>query len=428
MYYGLDTSQADQVGKSGNDKPVLVLDGERSSALAIVRSLGRKGLQVEVGSSKTDPMAALSRYCSHHLTYPDPLHDLSGFQKALLEQLEKRGYSLVIPVTDLTICPLMGIRESVEVLSPLGMASNDALSVTLSKSRTADLARALGVPIPYTVVIKDTEEFYPIQGKQRYPVVIKPDRSKNWSLHGKCEDIPVAYALNSKELSESVSRLLTFGPVLLQEYVRGDGVGMGLLAARGEALFAFQYRRLHEVPLTGGASSYRVSEVIDPELLDYASCLLKGLCWDGVAMIEFKKERETGKTYFLEINGRFWGSLPLAVAAGADFPSYLFDLMIHQMRDFPATYKVGLRCHQLSRELEWLKEVLLHRRRGNPVVRFPSYPRVLIESCRLLNPLAPSDTIDLWDLRPGISELAGIVRHTVQSGWNKLWWARENGG
>ncbi len=413
------------MSKSLNLKPVLVLDGERESALAIVRSLGRRRLDVEVGSRRGNPIAALSKYCSGHFIYPDPLKDLPGYQKALLEQLEQRSYSLIIPVTDLTICPLMEIRESVEALSPLAMASSEALSVAMSKSYTYAVARELGVPIPRTLVIRDAEEFDSFKAKQNFPAVIKADRSKIWSSNGKGYETSVRYALNSKELKERVSRLLPLGPVVLQEYVRGNGVGMGVLASRGETIFAFQYRRLHEVPLRGGASSYRVSEAIDPELLAYASSLLKHLGWDGVAMVEFKKDRETGKTYLMEINGRFWGSLPLAVAAEADFPFYLFDLIVHQRRKFPAAYKVGLRCRQLSGEVEWLKEVLFRRRDANVVVRYPSYQRILADSCRFFNPAEHSDALDLRDPRPGIADLHRTIRQTAKDAWNKLLYLRQ---
>src|SRR5262245_7532161 len=124
------------MSKRLSQDPVLILDGDRVSALAVVRSLGRRGLRTEVGSSKSRPLAALSRYCSDRFVYPDPLVDVLGFQEAILARLRQRSYSIVIPVTDLTICPLMEIRESAEELSPLAMAPNTALSWALSKSRT----------------------------------------------------------------------------------------------------------------------------------------------------------------------------------------------------------------------------------------------------------------------------------------------------
>ena len=416
----LRTQKDKRLRKIVNSQPVLVLDGEWPSALAIVRSLGRRGLQVDVGSSKTHSFAGLSRYCRHNFVYPDSLVDVSGFRVALMEQIRKCSYSLVIPVTDLTIYPLMELRESVEALSSLAMASNEALTVTFSKSRTYDLARSLGIPIPRTVIINEMNGLQLVEDKLTFPMVVKPDRSKAWFGNGTGRDVAVAYAFNHGELNAYVMPFLKMGPVVLQEYVRGEGVGIGALATRGETVFAFQYRRLHEVPLTGGASSYRVSEAINTQLITYVSSLLKALSWDGVAMVEFKMARETGMSNLLEINGRFWGSLPLAVVAGADFPSYLFDLMVHQRRKFSTFYKVGVRCRQLSSELKWLKEIRTKRRMTNAIIQIPSYRSILLDSCRLLNPAEFTDTFDCGDPRPGINDIYKLTRDIIGDVRSKL--------
>lgn len=40
-------------------------------------------------------------------------------------------------------------------------------------------------------------------------------------------------------------------------------------------------------------------------------------------MVEYKMDSATGTPYLMEINGRFWGSLQLAIDAGVDFPRLL---------------------------------------------------------------------------------------------------------
>lgn len=408
-----------------NFKPVLVLDGEWPAALTIVRSLGRRGLHIEVGSSKPDSLAAFSKFCSGHFIYPDPLVDASGFQKALTRRLQLYTYSLVIPVTDISIRPMMDIRESIESLSPLAMASNESLAEALSKSRINAIAKGLNIPIPETVVIRNLNEFHDIKEKLTYPVVIKPDSSKVWMSDGQALDVSVTYAFSLRELIEKVSKLILCCPILIQKYVCGEGVGVGVLARNGEAIVAFQYRRLHEVPLTGGPSSYRVSEPIDPTLMHYVSSLLKALCWHGVAMVEFKRDKESGMSYLMEINGRFWGSLPLAVAAGVDFPAYLYDLLVHERHDFPSTYKIGFRCRQLSKELEWLKAVIVGRKDKNPLIRFPAFRNVIIDTLRMMNPAERFDTFDLSDPRPGFYDLGRNVKRLAKSARDKYFCIKE---
>ena len=79
---------------------------------------------------------------------------------------------------------------------------------------------------------------------------------------------------------------LGFGDVILQEYFTGAGVGIELIARHGEIFYAFQHRRLHEVPLSGGGSSLRKSQAVSPALLDASSKLISALQWKGVAMVE----------------------------------------------------------------------------------------------------------------------------------------------
>ncbi|MFB3041919.1 MAG: ATP-grasp domain-containing protein, partial [Candidatus Poribacteria bacterium] len=143
----------------------------------------------------------------------------------------------------------------------------------------------------------------------------------------------------SEALNTNLEILLEQGDVSVQENFIGMGVGVELLAAQGESLFAFQHVRVHE-PIMGGGSSYRKSVALDSELLEASTKLLKALNYTGVAMVEFKVNFKTGAWVFIEINARFWGSLPLAVAAGADFPYYLYQLLVMGKRKFPQCYKI----------------------------------------------------------------------------------------
>lgn len=82
-------------------------------------------------------------------------------------------------------------------------------------------------------------------------------------------------------------------------------------------------------------------------------------------MVEFRL-RADGVPVFLEVNGRFWNSLPLAVYAQADFPALLASMAEHG--DVPASlnYKLGLRCRWLLGDFRHLVEIW----KGVP----PGYP------------------------------------------------------
>ncbi len=134
-------------------------------------------------------------------------------------------------------------------------------------------------------------------------------------------------------------------PVLLQHRVAGVGEGLFALRWEGRTVARFAHRRLREKPPAGGVSVYRESIEPDPRLVSAGERLLDALDWNGVAMIECKRDPETGRHIIMEINGRFWGSVQLAIDAGINFPVLLVACALGQTPALPAGtgYRVGIR-------------------------------------------------------------------------------------
>lgn len=318
-------------------RPALVLDGDTTAALAIVRSLGRRGVPVIVGAPTERPLASRSKYCRESWTYPDPATDRGAFLRAVATRDE-----LLIPVTDWTGVPLAE-AEQAALLPPRA-----ALEITLSKADTMALAAEAGVPVPPGRRVTEG----PVDVTDLSPGVAKPDRSKAWrSDLGRHRSV-VPYA-DADAGRRAVERLLPTGPVLVQGQVPGEAVGVAAFATRGRLRFAFQYRRLHEVPMAGGGSSWRISEPLAPEFAADAQRLVAALGWDGALMLEYK--RSGSRRWLIEINGRFWGSLPLAVAAGADFPWVWYAHATGQPWQ-PPQITPGVAVRHLVRDVEWFKE------------------------------------------------------------------------
>ena len=136
---------------------------------------------------------------------------------------------------------------------------------------------------------------------------------------------------------------------MIQEFIPsgGEAYGISLLFNRSSQLrAAFTHRRLREFPVKGGPSTLRES-VHMPQLLDKSVKLLQHLNWYGVAMVEYKQDPRDGKCKLMEINPRFWGSLPLAVVAGVDFPYLLYRLVMDGDIEPVLDYPEGIRCRWL---------------------------------------------------------------------------------
>jgi len=238
------------------------------------------------------------------------------------------------------------------------------------KRQTLALADSLGIRVPKTVVITSPDLASSIARELPYPVVLKPSTSEELTSSGSRSTGAPLYATDPQSFLKAYARISEgCSAVLVQEFVEGVGVGYFALMRRGELRAEFAHRRIRDVRPTGSGSSLRVSTAPEPRTRAAALSLLEGLGWHGVAMVEFR-QRDDGTPVFLEINGRFWNSLALAVHSGADFPAWMAELAASGDVTAKAPYRVGVRCRWLLGDFRHLVEVLRGPPAGFPG-RFP---------------------------------------------------------
>src|SRR5215468_10781554 len=88
--------------RESNVGRVLVLDANERSALAVTRSLGRRGIPVVAAGEATRTLAGSSRYCREHFVYPSPGVDPGAFMAVLSEEARRRAMTVVMPMGDVT--------------------------------------------------------------------------------------------------------------------------------------------------------------------------------------------------------------------------------------------------------------------------------------------------------------------------------------
>jgi len=387
-----------------------VTDASRGSALAIIRSLGRAGWRVIAADAEPRSLGSLSRYAAAEVVVPSPEHAPAAYAASIRAALAQHAVELLIPVSDEALHPLAAIRGELERSCRIAAAAPEAIAVASDKARTFALAESLGVPIPRTRVVRSAEEAREAARELAWPLVVKPAVSR---LHqperGIVERFSVSYAADEGELSQRVAGIGGRQPILLQELCPGAGSGVELLAWRGRPLLAFQHRRLAELPITGGASAWRESVPLDPMLYEYSRRLVAALEWTGLLMVEFKLGE---RPVLMEINGRVWGSLPLAVASGVDFPRRWAELCLDGPPPEAALgcdYRVGVRAYDLEKLWSWIAKVALG---GNPhpYLARPARWRALQGLGAMLDPRGVSDFFAWDDLAPGLVQPARIAR------------------
>jgi predicted ATP-grasp superfamily ATP-dependent carboligase len=348
---------------------IIVLDGNENQAVAAVRSLASAGHDVVVGAETSWSKAGWSRGCRSTFTYPSPEHDVPGFLHSVVSVLLWAGGAVVLPMTERSLLPLSKERARVQAAGGrLVLPDHERVLQACSKPSTSALARQLEIAVPATVTLGgDPVEARRMSSELLYPVVLKPAMSHEAGGQQVRSTGAPQYASNAREFVESWRVLMQrCATMLVQPFIPGGGTGYFALVRHGEVLADFAHRRIRDVRPTGSGSAVRESIAMTDRLREPSRRLLRALAWHGVAMIEYR-ERPDGDLVFLEVNGRFWNSLPLAVAAGVDFPRLLVELESTGDVTAQAPYRVGVRCRWWLGDTRHLLQVWHGPPRGYPM-------------------------------------------------------------
>lgn len=339
---------------SRHECPVLVPEAQTMGALAVIRSLGRGGYPVHAVSPDSRAVGFLSRWASARVTCPsygDP-----AFAQWLSEYRQAHGIRAIVPSDSF----LIAVRPQFAEYAPLLPCSNSPRIVYLGQSKsdvlrelqrgTTDAARHL--PPSLMIGVDDALPSAAALEALGAPLFLKVDASHALAPGEPSRVIRTQSATDAQRQLMALRR--TYDEVLIQGFVPGRGVGAFFLFWDGQTLAEFQHRRLHEVPHTGGVSSLRESYA-HAAIREDAYAKLRHLQWQGVAMLEYRLDERTGKFYFLELNGRFWGSLHLALYAGVDFPTLLIDALRGSPQPPSLAYRRGVRSrHTVPAEMQYV--------------------------------------------------------------------------
>jgi predicted ATP-grasp superfamily ATP-dependent carboligase len=399
---------------------VLVLDAASAQALAAVRSLGSRGIHVAAADSIKWAKSFLSRFCGEAFAYTSPAVDINAFAREVQALLRARPYDVLLPMSDRTLLPISLRRAEVSPLvKALPLPPHEAIEVTQNKEKTLSLAQSLHVPVPATTCPDDLAQLEEMADACLYPVVIKPRASYRVEGDQLISGGRPQYAFNREEFITKYKAVHHRSPFpLVQEFVPGVGFGVFALMNHGKLRALFGHQRLREMFPTGSGSSYRASVPVDPYMRDYALRLLEALNWHGVAMVEFKKDLRDGIPKLMEINGRFWGSLPLAIAAGVDFPYLLCRMMLEGDIEEVATYRIGVRCRWLVGDFVHLGEVLKGPPPGWPGP-FPRRAETLRDFCYLFGRDLYYDDFQFCDVKPFFAEVLDYASRRLPRFWRK---------
>lgn len=346
---------------TGGLPSVLVTDGQTRAALAVVRSLGRAGYRVVVCGPRRATLAAASKYAAASVAIPDALSDPHGFVAAVGDCARAQGVRVVLPIVDASLLAVLGNRQAFgDLVVPF--PALEPWHAVADKKGIMDAAAADGIATPASVTLAGPGVSDEALRSLPYPNVLKPHRSVV-GANGSRTKVGVLHAATAAEARRALAQLPPQAyPVIAQERIVGAGIGVFVLVWEGKLMAAFAHRRLREKPPAGGVSVYRESIPLDQDLLRRSLALLARFHWSGVAMLEFKERARDGTPFLMEVNGRFWGSLQLAIDAGVDFPRLLVEAALGARPTPVTSYDIGVRSRWWWGDVDHLLLRLLRSR------------------------------------------------------------------
>jgi hypothetical protein len=260
------------------------------------------------------------------------------------------GYDVVMPLDDpaVLVCD-RGLAPAALVAGPRGARARLALDKRL-QLREAGTA---GFAVPAWTELGPSAD--PPDG-WALPAMCKPALAAA-EVDGRLRRLSPRLIATPRELDALRRSWGPSTPAILQRWVPGEGRGVFGLARNGEVHHLSAHRRVRMMNPAGSGSSACVSAPVPETLRDPIGRLLQAVDWNGMFMVELLHADDTW--WFMELNGRPWGSLALARRLGYEYPAWAVARLLDEHAALPADPPFAeLLCRHLGRELVHLLFVL----------------------------------------------------------------------
>jgi predicted ATP-grasp superfamily ATP-dependent carboligase len=333
---------------------VLLTDAEERSVLACARGLAAEGFRVVAAACHRPAATLWSRSCSERVMLPDCRVDAEAFALGLGAVLDT-GCDVLVPGSERSLMAVSSIRERVEPLTRIGLAAHDAIARAINKDTLGSLAAEVGLPTPESIECATAEDAQRAAAEFGYPVVLKPVRTATGTTA-----VP-RKALVAGDAAALIALLPLFGmPVLLQRFCHAPVVSFAGVCADGRLLgvAASRYRRTWFPD--GGSASLSETIPADRDLTERVEALVASAQIQSIFELELL-ELGGGRYAAIDLNPRIYGSLALAIAAGANLPAVWVRWLLGET---PAWCEARPGVHYRWEDAD-LRHLLWQARRGN---------------------------------------------------------------
>ena len=311
------------------------------SALAGARGLAAAGWTVGVGSPSRG-LAPASRTVARWHHVPAPERGVDAFVAGLSAAIEDGGYDVVLPSDDGQVLALSQRRLEIPAVTPY--TSHPHVVAAFDKRRLTEAAAEAGLAVPRT-----WSSDGPALEQAAGPFFVKPAVHPNLTRDDAPSHHPSARAATAEDARAHARRIeAAGGTAVVQELIEGVLTAYSVVVDPNRGVVAEAQQRAHAVwPRDGGISVRAESVAVDRDLAERARRLLARFEWRGLAELQFV-EPAHGPPRLIDLNGRLYGSLALAIAAGANLPAAWAAVATGRDVVERSTARPGVRYHWLE--------------------------------------------------------------------------------
>jgi hypothetical protein len=247
---------------------------------------------------------------------------------------------------------------------------NGKAELALNKCMQVQLARDAGFKVPRTVVARNAKHVLAFIAEESFPIILKPAECVP-VREGRVQGCRKWICAGPEELNRAIDQWAERLPLLVQPFISGVGEGVFGIAVPDGVRAWSGHRRLRMMNPQGSGSSACISQPVPDDLKAKSEELIRMAGWQGVFMIELLRDNH-GNQWFVEFNGRPWGSTSLSRRQGLEYPSWQVKLVMNELSavDMRPDFVPGMVCRNIGREFMHLLFVL----RGAKSKAFQEWP------------------------------------------------------
>ncbi len=336
--------------------PVFIL-GAGLGALAMVRSLGRRGIPVYVFDTTGQDIAYNSRYAKS-VTLPNG-ESFDSVVRKLIRLAHRLGQTPILFMTsDHYMLEVSRLRDDLSDHFRFLLPQASVVKTVVDKSLFACFAKAHGFPVPFTLTPKTSKEIAGLSERLNYPVLIKPAISSEWMREDFRERFGLRKAVvvsSPRELAQRWMQLHgTSRRLVIQEMIPGpENLHFNYYSYRRDRdsrSIGLVYQKLRAFPIRNGAATF-LRVVQNGQLAEISERILTTLGFTGISSVCFKKDMVSGEYKIYEINGRMLVCNSVYQMCGIDLPYIMYRDLLNGGESSPSLRNIGAKWVALSLDL-----------------------------------------------------------------------------